>query len=199
MNREIRQAKSELRRSMRRDISGIPPDRRTALSRAAVELILRQPEWIRARAILLYSAMSDELDLSPLIEVACAEGKIISFPRFISDEAGYVACHVPDLSNGLVQGKFGIMEPCDSATVVDGMQLDLAFVPGVAFDLEGRRLGRGKGFYDRLLQSVPATKCGVAYDVQVRSEIPVEPHDMMLNCLVTPTRWIRFGGRPTCA
>jgi 5-formyltetrahydrofolate cyclo-ligase len=60
----------------------------------------------------------------------------------------------------------------------------------VAFDLHGHRLGRGKGYYDRLLTAVRGTACGVAFDQQLVPEIPIGPHDVRMNCLLTPTRWI---------
>jgi 5-formyltetrahydrofolate cyclo-ligase len=63
-------------------------------------------------------------------------------------------------------------------------------VPGLAFDPSGRRLGRGKGFYDRLLAMVRGRKCGIAFEEQVVPEIPVEPHDIRLDCLLTPRRWM---------
>jgi 5-formyltetrahydrofolate cyclo-ligase len=59
--------------------------------------------------------------------------------------------------------------------------------------MDGRRLGRGKGYYDRLLAAVRGAKCGVAFDQQVVSEIPVEPHDILMNFTLTPTRWLVFG------
>ena len=72
------------------------------------------------------------------------------------------------------------------------MRLDLVLVPGVAFDLHGRRLGRGRGYYDRLLSQVGGRTCGVAFDEQVVSEVPVEAHDVLLNCILTPTRWFEL-------
>ena len=69
---------------------------------------------------------------------------------------------------------------------------DLILVPGVAFDLHGRRLGRGKGFYDQLLAAVRGTTCGVAFEQQMVREVPVEPHDIHLNSILTPTRWIEL-------
>ena len=64
--------------------------------------------------------------------------------------------------------------------------------PGVAFDLQGRRLGRGKGFYDRLLADLRGTICGVAFDEQIVSELPVGPTDISVNCILTPTRFIEL-------
>jgi 5-formyltetrahydrofolate cyclo-ligase len=62
-------------------------------------------------------------------------------------------------------------------------------VPGIGFSLNGCRLGRGKGYFDRLLSGVSGWKCGVAFDWQVTVEIPAEEHDIRLNSIVTPTRW----------
>ncbi|MBP9903534.1 MAG: 5-formyltetrahydrofolate cyclo-ligase, partial [Verrucomicrobia bacterium] len=69
-------------------------------------------------------------------------------------------------------------------------RLDLVLVPGVAFDPRGGRLGRGQGYYDRLLAGVRGTKCGVAFDEQIVDAVPVGPLDIRLNCILTPTRWI---------
>jgi 5-formyltetrahydrofolate cyclo-ligase len=62
----------------------------------------------------------------------------------------------------------------------------------VAFDVHGHRLGRGKGYYDQLLRGLGGTTCGVAFDQQIVGEIPVEPHDVRVNCVLTPTRWIEL-------
>ncbi|MEO7298989.1 MAG: 5-formyltetrahydrofolate cyclo-ligase, partial [Verrucomicrobiota bacterium] len=63
------------------------------------------------------------------------------------------------------------------------------------FDLTGRRLGRGKGFYDRLLAEIPGTKCGVCFDEQIVEEIPTESHDVRMDYVLTPTRWLATAGR----
>jgi 5-formyltetrahydrofolate cyclo-ligase len=70
-------------------------------------------------------------------------------------------------------------------------RLDFALVPGLGFTTDGRRLGRGKGYYDRVLAQVRGFKCGVAFDQQIVDEIPAEPHDAQLDCILTPTRWCR--------
>ena len=62
-------------------------------------------------------------------------------------------------------------------------------MPGVAFDFAGRRLGRGKGFYDQLLKLVRGTTVGVAFDEQIVSKVQVGTNDIRVNCILTPTRW----------
>jgi len=70
----------------------------------------------------------------------------------------------------------------------------LILIPGIAFDLHGRRLGRGKGFYDRLLTEIRGVKCGIAFDEQIVEKIPVEPHDVRMDFILTPTRFAEITG-----
>ena len=74
--------------------------------------------------------------------------------------------------------------------VVPLNRLDLALVPGLGFDARGHRLGRGKGHYDRLLAGFGGRKIGVAFDFQIMAEVPCEAHDIVLDDIVTPARWI---------
>ena len=83
-------------------------------------------------------------------------------------------------------------EPNDRCALVPLNTLELVLVPGTAFDSRGHRLGRGKGFYDQLLSQVRGQTCGVAFDEQIVPEVPIEPHDVRLNYLLTPTRWMGF-------
>jgi 5-formyltetrahydrofolate cyclo-ligase len=103
-----------------------------------------------------------------------------------------MACRVQNLGTDLGPGQFGIREPLATCQEVELNRLDFVLVPGVAFDLHGRRLGRGKGFYDQLLPAVRGQTCGVAFDEQIVCEVPVEPRDVHLNCILTPTRWIEL-------
>ena len=86
-------------------------------------------------------------------------------------------------------------EPREHCAALALNRLDFVLVPGVAFDLDGRRLGRGKGYYDRLLATVTGAACGVAFDRQIVPRVPSEPHDARLNCILTPTRWQLVTGR----
>jgi 5-formyltetrahydrofolate cyclo-ligase len=99
---------------------------------------------------------------------------------------------VRDPVRDLSVGKFDVREPVASYPTVALNRLDFVLVPGIAFDLRGRRLGRGKGFYDRLLTDVRGKTCGVAFDEQIVPEIPIEPHDIPVHCILTPTRWLEL-------
>jgi 5-formyltetrahydrofolate cyclo-ligase len=123
-----------------------------------------------------------------LLEEAWTSGKRVALPRYDIHTSAYVACVVANHDEIRI-GSFGVLEPIAGCPVVPLNQLDFILVPGVAFDLVGRRLGRGKGFYDRLLAEVRGHKCGVAFDAQIVAEVPEEPHDIRVDSILTPTRW----------
>jgi 5-formyltetrahydrofolate cyclo-ligase len=136
--------------------------------------------------------MPEEVDLWPLAESALAAGKAVALPRFDLSLGAYGAARILDIAQDVKVGQFGIREPGPECAPMPLNRLDLILVPGLAFDLHGCRLGRGKGFYDRLLAAVCGTTCGVAFEEQMVPQVPVEPHDIKVNCIVAPTRWIEL-------
>jgi 5-formyltetrahydrofolate cyclo-ligase len=181
--------KAALRTQICAVLKQMSPAGRETASRKACALLESQPLWHEAQSVLFYAPMPEELDVWPLLERALAVGKTVLLPRFLPEQNEYAACHIRDPVKDLRTGKFGIREPRDSCERILLKRLDLLLVPGIAFDLEGHRLGRGRGFYDRLLAVLQGPACGVAFDQQIVAVIPREPHDMRLNCILTPTRW----------
>ncbi|HTD66253.1 MAG TPA: 5-formyltetrahydrofolate cyclo-ligase [Candidatus Limnocylindria bacterium] len=178
--------KSALRALVRELVRAILPDHRRTFSEQLCAVLAEQPIWRSATSVLLFAPLADEPDITPLLEEKSPG--IIGFPRFNPKTGSYEACSIRTHAE-LVSGRFGVLEPGAGCPVVSLNQLDLALVPGVAFDLAGRRLGRGKGFYDRLLAEVRGHKCGVAFDAQIVSAVPEEPHDMRVDSILTPSRW----------
>jgi 5-formyltetrahydrofolate cyclo-ligase len=134
--------------------------------------------------------MADEPDIWPAFEFILRQGLTVALPRYDETKQSYVACIIRSLSRDLVAGRYGIREPGPDCGEHPLNLLDLILVPGLAFDLRGRRLGRGAGHYDRLLTGVRGTTCGIAFDEQISGELPVEPHDVFIDCILTPTRWL---------
>jgi 5-formyltetrahydrofolate cyclo-ligase len=190
---DAREVKAGLRNRYRELLRGLSEAERRSGSRAACVRLMESNVFASARTILLYSALGDEIDLSGCIESSLKSGKRICFPRFFQESGEYAPVEIQNFPTELAQGQFGIPEPALHCPRQSLKQLDLVLVPGVAFDLVGRRLGRGKGYYDRLLADYDGMKCGVCFDQQVATELPEEPHDIRLNYLLTPTRWCSFG------
>jgi len=132
------------------------------------------------------------LNIWPLLSQALRQGKTAALLRYSKTLDSYLPCAVREPETDVRAGHFGIREPLESCAAVELKRLDLVLVPGVAFDLHGRRLGRGRGYYDRLLSRVGGKTCGVAFDEQVVREVPLEAHDVLLNCILTPTRWFEL-------
>ena len=192
-DQSIPELKAALRSQIRAAIRSVSPDERTAASRLVCQRLEQFSIWRDADAILFYAPLADEVDVWPLLAVALAKGKMIALPRFRANQDAYEACLLTNLSQDLRPGNFGVREPSDRCPVIPINQLDLVLVPGVAFAVDGHRLGRGKGYYDRLLANVRGAKCGLAFEQQVVTEIPAEPHDRILDYIVTPTRLVAIG------
>ena len=121
---------------------------------------------------------------------ALAAGRLVALPRFCQATGKYEAARIEVEGRDLETGRFGIREPRPTCAPVALNQLDLVLVPGVAFAPDGRRLGRGRGYYDRLLSTVRGVRCGVAAEWQVIPALPALPHDEWVDCILTPLRWI---------
>jgi 5-formyltetrahydrofolate cyclo-ligase len=150
-----------------------------------------QSQMPSANTILFFAPMPDELDVWPVLERSLALGTNCALPFFDAEKRTYGAKQIQKLATDIVTGKFGVREPAATCDDIPLDQFDLVLVPGLAFDLQGNRLGRGRGFYDRLLEKISGIKCGVSYDLQLLETIPTEPHDMMMDFVFTPARCVK--------
>jgi len=186
---DLSEAKRLARRVVRLAVEGMALGQPDEDSSAACRLILKSTVWQRASRVMLYVPMRGELNVNSLIENGLKDDKLIALPRFSVSKNAYEACGIDNLSD-LVPGKFGVLEPPPDCQTMDTKQLDLAIVPGVAFAGLGGRLGRGGGFFDRLLTDIPAKKCGVCFEQQVYPDVPVERHDVKMDMIATPSGWL---------
>jgi 5-formyltetrahydrofolate cyclo-ligase len=183
------EAKLLARQEARMAMKGLSLDQAAKDSQVVCHLILESDAWQQAAQLLLYIPISGEIDINPLIKKGLERGKEVALPRFSPENNEYEACVMPNLDE-LVIGKFGIPEPSLRCQKMDIKQLDLIIVSGVAFDGLGGRLGRGGGFFDRLLADISAKKCGVCFDQQVHPDVPVERHDVKMDMIATPSGWL---------
>ena len=181
--------KSALREQISASLAKMPKAERVAGAEQIHSRIVKHKVWRQAKSVLFYAAFAAEPDIWLLLGDALAEDKAVFLPRYDSVTDHYTIRQVRDLADDIETGQFGIREPRAGCALLTLNRLDLILVPGIAFDLEGRRLGRGRGYYDRLLGGLRGEKCGVAFDQQTVDRVPVEPHDMRVDYIVTPTRW----------
>jgi 5-formyltetrahydrofolate cyclo-ligase len=182
-------AKSDLRQKIREALEKISLAVRTVES---MDLCARlEPQLHSAQHILFYAPLADELDVWPLMEKLLKSPTVCALPAFDDATQFYSARRVKKLETDIFTGKFGVSEPLAGCEEIPRNQFDLVLVPGMAFDLSGNRLGRGKGFYDRILSATSGIKCGVSYDFQLLEKIPTEPHDAKVDFIFTPSRGVK--------
>jgi 5-formyltetrahydrofolate cyclo-ligase len=140
-------------------------------------------------AVMAYASFRSEFDTRPLIETLLADGRAVALPRIVAPRV-MIAVQVTDLDADVEPGRFGIPTPVDGLETLPPSAFACVLVPGAAFDLEGRRIGYGGGFYDAFLaQAAPGCRrVAAAFEAQLVDDVPVEPHDLTMHVLVTETR-----------
>lgn len=153
---------------------------------AIYEIIINGKEFIEAEVIFIYISFGKEVDTHNIIKYALKLGKKVCVPRVISRLNGMKALKISSLEE-LELSSYGILEPSDTAEEVKSQDMDLAIIPGLAFDLKGDRIGYGGGFYDRFFSNtnLDIKKIALAYQFQILDRIPIEDHDMAIDCIVT--------------
>lgn len=145
--------------------------------------LLEQTELFRqAHSVACYHALPGEVQTRSFIE-RWYRDKTIALPVVQGDDLLLLPYTGPE---SVQSGAFGILEPVITPQSVSiEKDIDLIIVPGVAFDRQLNRMGRGRGFYDRLLSTLPVPKIGICYSFQLREQIPVEPFDKKMDLLIT--------------
>jgi 5-formyltetrahydrofolate cyclo-ligase len=191
------EAKRALRRELLARRRALTSEEHARVSLAVVHALAALPELTRARTLLLYAAQPDEVDLTTLpaaIAAARTAAGLLAPPTLLLPRVVGTALELAraggdghDLLADLRPGAFGLLEPPEGARIVDAEAVDLAIVPGVAFSPAGRRLGRGGGFYDRLLARLrpDCVVIGVCAQVCIVPTLPEEPHDRPVDVVVT--------------
>jgi len=186
--------KDAVRSAMKAARAALDPHARRAAAAAAAERLASLPAFARARTVSLYSALSSELDPTPVFGALVRRGVRVAYPRVVPGQRDLVFAWVTDLE-ALVPGTFGIREPARDAPSALPAEIEVFVVPGLAFDLAGHRVGWGQGHYDatRALRPGPWW-IGYGYDLQLVPSVPSRPHDQPMDAVVTDVRTVsEFG------
>lgn len=170
----VAEAKRALRKEVAARLAALPPARRALEEELVTAAVQDAPEWRGAATVLLYRSLPGEFSTVGLANGAWRQGKRVAMPRVAGP--GVLALHEVRAWTDLRPGAFGVHEPSATLPVLEPEQVDLAVVPGVAWTRAGQRLGRGGGFYDRLIPRLRLA-WGVGFDAQVVEAVPMEAHD----------------------
>lgn len=181
----------DLKSKVRKQMTGLRSQQKDQdeASRLITKHLTALSIWQAASTVLFYVDIRDEVRTRPLLQATLSQSRTCVVPFCLGPDLKLI--HLQHWDE-LIPGAFGILEPepslrnrQDRHILPD--QIDLALVPGLAFDRSGGRIGYGRGFYDRLLPSlrVETPRIGLAYDCQMIAKIPMEPHDQRMNWIVT--------------
>lgn len=149
---------------------------------------LATPYYVNAKMIALYAPIRGEVPTRDILIAAIADGKTICYP--LSHVHGRIlAFRTITSETELEPGRLGVREPQSSAELVPVEQIDLFVVPGLGFSRDGKRLGRGGGYYDATLKAAfdASRRIGLAFSEQVVDDIPVNADDVLMDLVVTET------------
>ena len=178
----IKEQKKELRKRIKELKKAVSAGELKRQSQAIQEKVISSEQFKKAKHILLYWALPDEVDTKKILN-EWHKKKQLFLPVIKGNDLDIVLFEGEDKM--VPDAKYGIPEPVGEKVEDEGI-IDLVVVPGMAFDKQNNRLGRGAGYYDRILKRlINATKAGLAFDFQYIETIPVEPHDIKMDMVFT--------------
>lgn len=188
--------KAALRRESRAKLRHIAPTARAHAGLCIARALRTLPLWHNARTVLAFQPLPDEPDIRPLWSEGFDAAKTWAFPKI---EGAHLGLYRITGTDDFIRGPYGILEPRGRPEDrLSPASIDLALVPGLAFDRSGGRLGRGKGFYDRLLAQPDwrGVALGIAFLESEQPSIPRGPHDLGLHGILWSDGTLS-GGLPT--
>jgi 5-formyltetrahydrofolate cyclo-ligase len=180
--------KHKIRREIRLKFKAYSPLEKMGKSAIIRAKLFNEEDFKRARVVMFYVSLHDEVDTLVMIDEALKTGKRIAVPVILKEEKRLIAGEIHNRLEDLESQHFGIYQPRqDRVREIPLDDIDLIVVPGVAFDKKNIRLGRGHGYYDRFLSGLPKrTKTiGLAFDFQVLEDLPQDPHDVPVSKIIT--------------
>ena len=170
--------------------SALSHEESSSLSEMIQERALRLPRYVTSRAVALYSPVQNEVHTERILQHALQAAKKVFYPKMVAESVLQLV-QIESVAD-LRPGRFGIPEPIGERQLCETKGERVVFVPGAVFDCRGNRLGRGQGWYDRLLAELDgkATFVGLAYEFQLTGEVPGEAWDQRVHFIVTEKRLI---------
>lgn len=178
--------KDDVRREVRARLRELSGEARASAEAEIARRVWEVPRVAEARVLMLYASMPGEVGTDAIAAEAMRRGITLIYPRCLDDRR--LALHAVDSLHRLVPGRYGIREPdADACPVHEAGAIDAALIPGLAWDRAGNRLGRGAGYYDRLLADPEwrGYRCGVFFAAQEFPSVPHDPWDAPMQAIVT--------------
>lgn len=150
----------------------------------ACEILKSMDEFKNSSAVLLYYPINNEISPLPIFSLAKSMNKAVAFPACDRERGTLVFRRIEDISE-LIPASYGLFEPDESREEIETDVRTLCIVPGIAFSRDGKRIGYGRGYYDRFLKDFKGKSVGFCYSELLFDSIPTEEHDLPVSFIVT--------------
>jgi len=190
---EIKTAKEQIRNDIAKALNGVTEKQRNEKTKAIESKLFGFANFLEARIVLLYISGENEVRTKNILKRVYDFNKIVVLPAFDSERKEVTTLKVDHPDKDLLPGPRGVAQPNPArCKPVPLQKIDIAIIPGQAFDEKGARIGSGQGYYDRFIPDLPATtrKVALAFEEQVIPQVPTESHDRHVDIIITEKRII---------
>ena len=184
--------KSRLRETLKKSLNAMSEEQRVQSASKLTTQITNSDHFKSTQTLLTYACLPSEISLDKLINHPLESGMTVGIPAVDWDTRTMYPAKIESLDKDLQIGRYDLRSPRINCKPIPDDQITLALIPGLGFDPDGRRLGRGAGFYDRWIEArrrldAPITLVGVCFDEQIVERIPTDPHDQRMDMVITPS------------
>ncbi len=178
--------KANARKKFRKRLLAISADRRKRKSEKITRLLIQHKAFQEAKSLMIYASLPSEVQTRKLISQALLLKKRVYLPSIDEKKLRISLYRIRNIKKDLLKGAYGIPEPKRlKRHLGKPNHLDLIIIPGLAFDLKGGRLGRGKGYFDRfLMKTKKIKKIGIAFKEQIALKIPMSRLDVKMDEII---------------
>lgn len=189
----MKQLKKELRKRIIEKRDRLSPEEIQKKSLLVAGNLMHVPEFQQAKTVMSFLSFQSEVRTEPVIRALMEKGVRVAVPVCVPGERKLILSELKDLDEDIEIGFYCLPEPkAEKRRPLDPKEVEVALVPGVVFTREGWRLGYGGGYYDKFLARNPHVfKIALAFELQLQHEVPLESHDVPVDCVVTEERVVR--------
>jgi len=190
---EIRATKSQIRKDIAKTFATLSENQVSAKTKAIEKKLFEFANFLEARTVLLYVQSDLEVQTTDIINKTIEYHKVVVLPAFNPETFEVTLLKVDNPEKELIPGPRGVLEPDPSqCKTVPIDRIDIAIIPGIAFDEKGGRIGTGRGYYDRLIPKLTITtrKVALTFEDQILQQVPIESHDKHVDIIITDKRII---------
>lgn len=180
------ESKKDIRKIIKERRSLLTKEKKENLDKLIFKKVVNSKEYKEAEFIFIFVSYDSEIDTHKIIKQAIVDGKKLCVPKVISLEEGMIVVQIKSFED-LEAGAYGILEPKDNTLKIDESLIDVSYLPGLAFDRKGGRIGYGGGFYDRFLRKTRknSKKIALGYSFQILEEVPMSSDDEFIDGIIT--------------